>query len=130
MPFIVLAFCWAHVRRDFLDAGRKYPELEEWTFSWIEKIGELYHINKQRCAAFDKAFPVEWQSESFKNQHKSLIEKMNEMVQDRDAFIESHNPDESSLTVLSNAKYKILKSLKKPLGGLECICRTPGSPHG
>ena len=30
MPFIILAFCWAHVRRDFLDAARKHPELEDW----------------------------------------------------------------------------------------------------
>ena len=33
MPSIILAFCWAHVRRDFLEAARKSPEREEWTFS-------------------------------------------------------------------------------------------------
>ena len=27
---ILLAFCWAHVRRDFLDAGRSYTVLEPW----------------------------------------------------------------------------------------------------
>ena len=30
--FVVLAFCWAHVRRDFLDAARSYPEDEVWMF--------------------------------------------------------------------------------------------------
>ncbi len=128
MPFIILAFCWAHVRRDFLDAARKYPELEEWTFIWIEKIGELYHLNSQRCESFDKAFPVEWQSESFKKQHEAVIEKMNEMAQDRDAFIESHNRDEHSLTVLSNAKYKILKSLKNHWDGLSVFVEHPEVP--
>ncbi len=37
LVIIILAFCWAHVRRDFLDAARKYPELEEWAFFGIEK---------------------------------------------------------------------------------------------
>ncbi len=128
MPFIILAFCWAHVRRDFLDAARKYPELEEWTFSWIEKIGELYHINNLRCASFNKAFPVEWQSESFKKQHESLIQKMNEMTQDRNAFIESHDPDNPNLTVLSNAKYKIMKSLKNHWDGLSVFVEHPEVP--
>jgi len=45
---IVLAFCWAHVRRDFLNAGKKYPELEEWAFEWKARIGAIYHLNNQR----------------------------------------------------------------------------------
>ena len=128
LPFIVLAFCWAHVRRDFLDAARKYPELEEWVFCWIEKIGELYHINKQRCASFNKAFPLQWQPESFKEQHESLIEKIDKMAQERDAFIESHNTDEHSSTVLSNAKYKILESLKTHWDGLSVFVEHPEVP--
>lgn len=128
MPFIILAFCWAHVRRDFLDAARKYPELEEWALCWIEKIGKLYHINNRRCASFDKALPVQWQSESFKKRHEALIEKMDEMTQDRDAFIESHNPDEPGWTVLSNAKYKILKSLKNHWDGLSVFVKHPEVP--
>ena len=128
MPFIILAFCWAHVRRDFLDAARKYPELEEWMFLWIEKIGELYHINNRRCACFDKALPVRWQSESFKKKHESLIEKMDEMAQDRDAFMESHDPDDPNSTPLSNAKYKILKSLKNHWDGLSVFVEHPQVP--
>ncbi|MBW2738119.1 MAG: hypothetical protein JRE64_04565 [Deltaproteobacteria bacterium] len=32
LDFIILAFCRAHVRRDFLDAACKYSDLEEWAF--------------------------------------------------------------------------------------------------
>ena len=128
MPFIILAFCWAHVRRDFLDVARKYPELEEWAFSWIEEIAELYHINNRRCAAFNNALAVEWQSESFKKRHESLVKKMNKMAQDRDAFIESHNPNEPNSTLLSNAKYKILKSLKNHWDGLSVFVEHPEVP--
>ncbi len=44
----VLAFCWAHVRRDFLNHAKGYPEQEQWGLMWVEKIANLYHINNQR----------------------------------------------------------------------------------
>lgn len=46
----ILAFCWAHVRRDFLDHAKGYPEQEQWGLMWVEKIADLYHINNQRIA--------------------------------------------------------------------------------
>ena len=47
---LVLAFCWAHVRRDFLAVLTGWPELTEWAWSWVEDIGTLYHRNDQRLA--------------------------------------------------------------------------------
>jgi transposase len=44
----ILAFCWAHVRRDFLDHAKGYIDQEGWALSWVEHIGKLYHINNQR----------------------------------------------------------------------------------
>jgi len=111
LSFIILAFCWSHVRRDFLDAARKYPEIEHWALSWVGKIGELYHINNLRCKEFDKELPIQWQSMSFKDHHHKLVEKMDKMEKKRDAFIKTHNPDDLDSTLLSNVKYKILTSL-------------------
>jgi transposase len=45
---IVLAFCWAHVRRDFLAAARSWPDQEAWAMSWVQRIGELYRLNEAR----------------------------------------------------------------------------------
>jgi transposase len=45
---ITLAFCWAHVRRDFLTVLTGWPELTDWAWSWIEEIGALYQRNDQR----------------------------------------------------------------------------------
>jgi transposase len=45
---IILAFCWAHVRRDSLAVLTGWPELTEWAWSWLEDIGTLYHLNDQR----------------------------------------------------------------------------------
>jgi transposase len=45
---IVLAFCWAHVRRDFLATARSWPDQEAWAMGWVERIGELYRLNDAR----------------------------------------------------------------------------------
>lgn len=44
----VLVFCWVHVRRDFLEIGRDWPELEAWSHQWVARIGELFHLNNER----------------------------------------------------------------------------------
>lgn len=47
---IVLAFCWAHVRRDFVRLARSWPDQEAWALGWVERIGELYRLNAARLA--------------------------------------------------------------------------------
>jgi transposase len=59
--FIVLAFCWAHVRRDFVEVGKGWPQLKDWALTWLHRIRELYRWQRQRLqepadsAAFAKA---------------------------------------------------------------------------
>src|SRR5439155_22228572 len=48
---IVLAFCWAHVRRDFVAVARSWPEQEGWALGWVGRIGEVYRLNNARGAA-------------------------------------------------------------------------------
>jgi transposase len=45
---LILAFCWAHVRRDFVRVGKGYPELKEWALAWLRRIRELYRLHRQR----------------------------------------------------------------------------------
>ena len=45
---IVLAFCSAHVRRDFLTFARSWPDQEAWAWDWVEQIGTLYRLNDAR----------------------------------------------------------------------------------
>jgi transposase len=52
---IVLAFCWAHVRRDFVTVARTWPEQEGWALGWVERIGEVYRLNDARCAVREEA---------------------------------------------------------------------------
>jgi len=47
---LVLAFCWAHVRRDFVRLGKGWPELKDWALAWLKRIRELYRLNRQRLS--------------------------------------------------------------------------------
>ncbi len=45
---ILIAFCWAHVRRDFISVAKDWPKLEGWALQWIQSIGTLYYLNELR----------------------------------------------------------------------------------
>jgi transposase len=45
---LLLAFCWVHVRRDFLEVGKGYPELTDWAVEWLKRIRQLYRLNRMR----------------------------------------------------------------------------------
>ena len=47
---LVIAYCWAHVRRDFIAIGEHYQDQQEWAEQWLNDIAELYHVNDQRLA--------------------------------------------------------------------------------
>jgi transposase len=48
---LILAFCWAHVRRDFVRVGKGWPERKDWALAWLRRIRALYTLNRQRLAA-------------------------------------------------------------------------------
>ena len=50
---IVLVFCWAHVRRDFIAVGKSWDELKEWALTWLRRIRDLYRLNRKRLVAGD-----------------------------------------------------------------------------
>ena len=48
---LVLAFCWSHVRRDFIRVGKGWPKLKTWALEWLRRIRVLYRLNERRLAA-------------------------------------------------------------------------------
>jgi transposase len=48
---VVLAFCWAHVRRDFIRVGKGWPQSKTWALEWLRRIRALYRLNRRRLAA-------------------------------------------------------------------------------
>jgi transposase len=51
---IVLALCWAHQRRDFIEAERGRPQLHGWASAWLERIAHLYRLNAARLRVWQR----------------------------------------------------------------------------
>jgi transposase len=43
---LLLAFCWAHVRRDFVRVGKGWPELKPWALQWLQRLRQLYRLKR------------------------------------------------------------------------------------
>jgi transposase len=114
---LILAFCWAHVRRDFLKAARSWPELESWMFAWVNDIRELYRLNKARLEAWDETLPLHQQSSAFAKGHEDLETKLSEMQARCEASLQE--PD------LHVAKQKVLSSLHNHWDGLTVFVTRP-----
>ena len=50
---VTLAFCWAHMRRDFIECAAGQVSLTQWCQGWIERIASLYRLNEARLAHYD-----------------------------------------------------------------------------
>lgn len=109
----ILAFCWAHVRRDFLGHAKSLPHQESWALKWVDKIGNLYHINNERISCPDN-------SESFRTLDVSLKKAILEMRNLMDIQCEDQS-------LLPSAK-KLLISLKKHWDGLTVFVDRPEIP--
>jgi len=109
----ILAFCWAHVRRDFLGHAKGYVQQEEWALSWVERIGNLYHINNQRIQQKPKSKLFRQHDKDLKAAIKNMEDELKKQLSD-DA-------------VLPSAK-KLLVSLDNHWLGLTVFVDRPDIP--
>jgi len=108
---ILLAFCWAHVRRDFLGLAKDWGEaLEVWGLGWVDKIAMLYHLNKQRLAVLNDP-------QAFGEVQAKLAAALDQMASERDAQLADAN--------LHRACHKVLESLKQHWPGLVLFLKHP-----
>ena len=107
---LLLAFCWAHVRRDFLTLARSYPDTETWAMGWVARIGTLYHLNDARLAVRDD--PVR-----FTERDRQLRAHLEQMSADRGAQLADAS--------LRRAAHKVLVSLQNHWEGLTVFVDRP-----
>lgn len=115
--YVLLAFCWVHVRRDFLEIARSRPEYEEWMFSWINDIRELYKLNAERLEYWQESIALSEQSKSFSRHHKKLARKLFEMMKRCNNCLQDKK--------LATPKKKLLESLKDHWPGLTLFLEHP-----
>lgn len=119
LPWIRLAFCWAHVRRDFLEAARSWPALNDWMLDWVDDIGGLYHLNQQRRLVWDESLALSEQSEAFKTQHQQLSLALDAMEEKRKSALKQ---------TLETPQQQVLKSLGHHWSGLTLFLDHPQIP--
>jgi transposase len=111
---LVLAFCWAHVRRDFLAVLTGWPELTDWAWSWVEEIGTLYQRNDQRRSLQKDAL-------AYADADRLLRDQVEQMRQRRDR--ELAEPKKLRLP-----QRKVLTSLQNHWAGLTVFVDHPEVP--
>jgi transposase len=111
---ILLAFCWAHVRHDFLMIFVSWQEiLQAWALQWLERIAKLYDDNDTRLA-------VRHEPVAFAAADQHLRQHVAAIAQQRDA--ELQQPD------LHPACRKALTSMVNHWPGLTLFVEHPEVP--
>jgi transposase len=128
-PHILLAFCWAHVRRDFLDAGRAFGELEEWALEWQERIGMLYHLNRLRLEQWDPERPLGEQCAAFDQHHAALRAQLQRMFDEATRMLAPEFDAGAGLSKSARTRQKqVLSSLLEHWPGLSVFVEHPEAP--
>lgn len=117
---IILAFCWAHVRRDFLQVARGYPALSDWALSWVEAIARLYHLNGQRLQHYDRHRALAAQSSAYRTHQQALDTHLSALIERRDQELDEPSQPE--------AARKVLTSLREHWAGLTVFAAHPDIP--
>jgi transposase len=117
IEILILAFCWAHCRRDFLEIANSYPALMNWSSKWVRDIGKIYHLNKKRLLHWDRAKPLSQQNPQFQKYHKSLVRHLKRMKKNAEK--------ELSRKSLHDSKRKVLKSLMNHWDGYTAFIERP-----
>jgi len=112
-PGFVLAFCWAHQRRDLLELANAHPDLWAWAMAWVERIGELYHLHTQRGQA-------EPGSGEYLTSEQQLRQAVQRMADERDAALADAK--------LAEPAAKVLHSMKTHWPGLTVFVEQPSLP--
>lgn len=110
---LLLAFCWAHVRRDFVRVGKGFPELKTWALQWLGSIRELYRLNRERLRHPAK-------TAEFAAVDVRLREQLASMVAQRDAELSDEK--------LRAPCRKTLVSLSEHWSGLTLFVNDPRIP--
>ena len=72
---IRLAFCWSHIRRDFVRIEEGYKKLHSWAEGWVQRINALFHQNKQRLAVRSDGEAFAWEDQLLRAAVNSMEEQ-------------------------------------------------------
>lgn len=111
------AWCWVHVRRDFLRIHDGMPKQRRWAKQWLTKIATLFVLNEERFRIFQSgfAFGPAWEAA-----HEKLRLHLEKMREDCEREVAQIGADK--------ARKKVLSSLKRHWSGLTLFLADPRIP--
>lgn len=113
---ILKAWCWVHVRRDFIKLFDGVPKLRAWARKWLLDIGQLFVLNNRRFALW-----------SAKKTFDSCYQAANSDLQNHIEYLQ--NSWKSQLQNHSHPEQKtVLNSLKRHWAGLTLFLQDPRIP--
>ena len=115
---VILCWCWAHQRRDFVECATGQVALTEWCQEWIERIALIYHLNDERLKHYDPA--LERQTRAFKAAQRKLGKAVKRLFEDAEEEL-AGLPDE-------DRRAKLLRSLLHHREGLCVFVDNPQVP--
>ena len=115
---VILCWCWAHQRRDFIHGAAGQPRLTHWCQKWIEHIASIYKLNEARLAHYDPA--LERQTAAFAVAQAALEAEVERLF--------AHAEQELDALPAGARETKALRSLLNHRGGLSVFVNEPQVP--
>ena len=115
---VTLAFCWSHVRRDFIEGAAGQVSLTQWCQRWIERIAAIYRLNEARLEHYDPG--LKRQTPAFDAAQTALEEAVAVLFADAEREL-AGLPDEAR-------EGKALRSLRNHREGLSVFVDRPQVP--
>lgn len=99
----IIAFCWSHVRRDFIEVEKGDKTFTAWTEAWLLRIGNIYALNNERLLLTET-------TEEYQKANTSLYEALSGLKEKYEEELED--------PAIKGKRHKVLESLKNHWKGL------------
>ena len=115
---VILCWCWAHQRRDFIHGAAGQAGLTQWCQKWIERIASIYKLNEARLEHYDPA--LERQTAAFAQAQGALEAEVERLFADAEQELDA--------LPAGARETKALRSLLNHRSGLSVFVDRPQVP--
>ena len=110
---VQVAFCWSHLRRDFVRVEKSYRSLAGWAQQWVTRINEVFRLNRERLK-------VRSNPQAFAVADQALREAVEAMAREADRQLADPH--------LHRAARKVLQSMRERWSGYTIFVDRPEIP--
>jgi len=79
---IQIAFCWSHVRRDFVQVRDGYRHLYDWGQAWVDRINEIFHLNDKRLGVLSDSQAFQIKDQALRKEIDTMADKREHQLAD------------------------------------------------